>query len=171
MRECSLYSSFLTWLAMLPCPICLLVLALDIGCASRLHGLRLSYPLIAFLVSGVFAWLVTPGSISDLYLCLPCLAIPLCWDSFLYFVLLFLSDGMTLLSPPQCGIVVLLCCSFGLDARDILPLLSLPAIRVGSLDQLGQNPATGKGRCVWLHRALHHSLRLTLVFTWVLGNF
>ena len=47
--ECTLYLSFLIWLAMLPCPICLLVLAL--ACRGSPHWLEfsLSNSLVAFL--------------------------------------------------------------------------------------------------------------------------
>ena len=144
--ECTLYLSFLTWLAMLPCLICFLVLALDIGNPLDGMGSISATPWLLSLL-GAFAWLVLPG----LYLCLSCLALPPCWSSFLYLILLFLSDGMILLPSPKCGFVCLFVSfSFGLDARDLLPLLSLPAIRVRRLELCGQNPANGKGNCVRL---------------------
>ena len=43
---------------------------------------------------------------------LPCFALPVCLDSFLYFVRLFLSDGMIVISSPKCELVVSLCCFF-----------------------------------------------------------
>ena len=58
--ECTLYLSFLTWLAMLPCPICLLVLALACGWSPQWHEFSLSPTLWLHSLLGAFAWLVLP---------------------------------------------------------------------------------------------------------------
>ena len=105
--ECTLYLSFLTWLAMLPRLICFLILALDIGNPLDGMGSIFAIPWLHSLL-GAFAWLVLPG----LYLCLPCLALPPCWSSFLYLIFLFLSDGLILLPSPKCGLVCLFCVVF-----------------------------------------------------------
>ena len=121
------------------------------------------------LGDNVLARLVIPGSLSDLYLCLPCLALPLCWESFLYLIFFVLSVGMTLLFPPQYGPVFLLCCSFGLDARYLLPIFLLSALRASRSELLTKiRPCEKEGVS---SRALHLHLRLTLVFTfWLLGR-
>ena len=90
---------------------------------------------------GALVWLVIPGLISDFYLCLPCLVLPLCWDSFLYLVLFDLSDGMTLLPSSQVWVCFSLVLFFQARRKGLTSHL-LSALRVSRSEPSGQNPAT-----------------------------
>ena len=57
---------------------------------------------------GAFAWLVLPWLDLRSLPVLPCLPLPLCWNRFLYFLWLLLSDGMILPPSPKCGLVCFL---------------------------------------------------------------